>query len=129
MVMCNRRFGEEFAFACTLFAILCITFIGTFQARAQVSGATLTGTVTDPSGAVVPKAEIAVKGLATGVTREVVTDNAGFYSVPNLFPGSYEVSVTASGFSTLVRTSITLTVGAQQQLDISLQVGQISQTV
>src|SRR5438094_667670 len=99
------------------------------QLYAQVSGARLSGTVTDPSGAVVPKAEISIKGVATGVTREVVTDNAGFYSVPNLLPGSYEVSVTAPGFSTLVRTSITLTVGAQQLLDISLLVGQVSQTV
>src|SRR4029077_9681645 len=127
--MPNRSFGQNFRFACSLFTILCIACICTFQARAQVSGATLTGTVTDPSGAVVPKAAIAIKGVATGVTREVVTDSAGFYSVPNLLPGSYEVSVTAPGFSTLVRTSITLTVGAQQQLDISRQVGQVSQTV
>jgi hypothetical protein len=127
--MPNRSLGEKFIFAFTLFTILCIACTCTFEARAQVSGATLTGTVTDPSGAVVPKAEIAIKGVATGVTREVVTDNAGFYSVPNLLPGSYEVSITAPGFSTLVRTSITLTVGAQQLLDISLQVGQVSQTV
>src|SRR2546423_6811393 len=98
MVMPNRSFGQKFAFACTLFTILGIACICTFQARAQVSGATLTGTVTDPSGAGVPKAEIAVKGVATGVPREVVTDSAGFYSVPNLLPGSYEVSVTAPGF-------------------------------
>jgi len=59
----------------------------------------------------------------------VTTDSAGFYTAPNLLPGTYEVRVTATGFSTQVRTGITLTVGAQQALNITMQVGQVSQTV
>src|ERR1700680_635784 len=69
----------------------------------QVVGATLSGTVTDQSGAVIPSTQISVKNIATGVTRTVTTDAAGFYTAPNLLPGTYEITATASGFSTEVQ--------------------------
>jgi len=97
--------------------------------RAQVAGATLSGTVTDPSGAILPQAMISVRNVSTDITRNTTTSASGFYSVPNLLPGTYDVKATAQGFSTHVSTGIVLTVGAQQVLDITLQVGQISQTV
>src|SRR4029077_6183164 len=56
-------------------------------------------------------------------------DAAGFYSAPNLLPGTYEVSASATGFSTEVQTGLTLTVGAEQALNFTLQVGQVTQTV
>ena len=56
-------------------------------------------------------------------------DNAGFYSAPNLLPGNYEITMTASGFSTQVRSGVTLTVGARQVLDITMSVGTIEQKV
>src|SRR6202165_5508698 len=96
---------------------------------AQVTGATLSGTVTDQSGGVVPKAGISIKNIATGVTRAVTTDPAGFYSAPNLLPGNYEITTAATGFSSEVQTGITLTVGAQQVLNFTLRVGQVAQTV
>jgi outer membrane receptor protein involved in Fe transport len=96
---------------------------------AQVAGSTLSGTVTDASGATVAQAQISIRNLATGVTTPVSSNAGGFYSVPNLLPGNYEVKVSASGFSTEVRNGITLTVGAQQVLNFALQVGQVSQTV
>jgi len=99
------------------------------QLSAQVAGATLSGTVTDPSGAAVSGARISVKNLATGVARDLKTDVAGFYAVPNLFPGSYELTISAPGFATAVRTGITLTVGAQQVLNFTLQVGPTTQTI
>lgn len=71
-----------------------ILFVG--QVRAQVAGATLSGTINDPSGAVVSNAQVAARNTATGVTRTANTDAAGFYSIPNLLPGNYEVTVTAS---------------------------------
>src|ERR1700730_7965825 len=89
----------------------------------QVVGATLSGTVTDQSGAVIPNTQISIKNVATGVTRTVTTDAAGFYTAPNLLPGTYEITATASGFSTEVQTGITLTVGAQQVLNFTLQIG------
>jgi hypothetical protein len=96
---------------------------------AQVAGATLSGTVTDASGAVIPNAQISIKNVATGVIRDVTADAAGFYTAPNLLPGTYGVTVTAPGFSTQARTGITLTVGAEQSLNISMKVGQITQTI
>ena len=122
-------FPKEFRVAVSVWTVLAISILGPAQAYAQVSGATLTGTVTDPSGSVIPKVQVSVRDVATDVSRDVYTNSAGFYTAPNLLPGNYEVSVTATGFSKEVRTGITLTVGAQQVLDIKMQVGQVSQTV
>src|SRR6202011_652561 len=96
---------------------------------AQVAGATLSGTVTDQSGGVVPRAGISIKNIATGVTRDSTADSAGFYSAPNLLPGTYEVTAAAPGFSSEAQTGITLRVGAQQVLNFTLRVGQVAQTV
>jgi hypothetical protein len=98
-------------------------------AYSQVTGATLTGTVTDPSGATIPGAQISVKNNATGVMREVTSDSSGLYSVPNIIPGDYEVRVSAKGFSTAQQTNVSLAVGQQQQLNFTLKVGETSQTV
>ena len=99
------------------------------QLRAQVSGATLTGSVTDPSGAVIPNARVSIKNTATGIVTAVTTNSAGLYVVPNLIPGPYQVTVSTQGFQTEVRSGITLTVGAQQVLNISLRIGQTTQTI
>ena len=98
-------------------------------AHAQVAGATLSGTVTDQSGAVVPQALISAKNIDTGIARTSTTSAAGFYSIPNLLPGTYEVRTSSQGFSSEVKTGVTLTVGEQQVMDFTLQVGQTSQTV
>src|SRR6202035_539027 len=119
------RIAASFAtFVALLFSPLALAPVS-----AQVTGATLSGTVTDQSGAVVPKAEISIKNIATGVTRAVSTDPAGFYSAPNLLPGNYEITTVAPGFSSAVRTGITVTVGAQQVLNLTLQVGQVTEKV
>jgi hypothetical protein len=99
------------------------------RAHAQVAGATLSGTVSDQSGGVVPQAAISIKNIATGITRSSTTSTAGFYSVPNLLPGTYEIRAAAQGFASEVQMGVTLTVGEQQVLNFTLQVGQISQTV
>src|SRR5258707_14481142 len=96
---------------------------------AQVSGATLTGTVKDSSGAVIPNAQVVIMDVATGVTRTVSPGGAGLYTAPNLLPGTYEVRITATGFSTAVQKGVILTVGEQQVLDFTMRVGQMSQTV
>ena len=108
---------------------LAVSIVFASQVRAQVAGATLSGTINDPSGAVVPKAQVSARNTATGVTRAATTDSAGFYSIPNLLPGNYEVSVTAPGFSTAVQSNVELAVGAQQQLNIAMKIGETTQKV
>ncbi len=97
--------------------------------HAQVSGATLNGTVTDSSGAVIANVQVSIKNEGTGEVRTVTVDSAGFYSAPNLLPGKYDVHAAAPGFATTVQNGITLTVGAQQLLNIKMQVGQVTRTV
>jgi hypothetical protein len=111
------------------FVTLLGTTIGSPSSSAQVAGATLSGTVRDPSGGLIPNAQVSIMNVATALTRTVSTDSDGFYSAPNLLPGDYEVTTTAAGFATRVQTGLTLTVGAQQVLNYTLQVGQLSEKV
>jgi hypothetical protein len=97
--------------------------------HAQVAGGTISGTVTDSSGRVINKAEITITNVATGVTRVVTTNDEGFYSAPNLLPGTYELKFSASGFKVEARKNIELTVGALVGLDQTLRVGSLSETV
>lgn len=96
---------------------------------AQVTGATLSGTVKDESGSVVPNVAVVVKNVATGVVTKVTANEDGFYTAPNLRPGQYEITASTPGFSTLVQSGITLTVGAQQELNFTMKVGQLAQKV
>lgn len=97
--------------------------------EAQVSGATLSGLITDPSGAGIPNATVAIKNVETGEVRSVPTNGDGFYSAPNLLPGKYEITITAQGFDKVVQKGVTLTVGAEQALNLTVKVGQVTQTV
>jgi hypothetical protein len=94
----------------------------------QVTGATLSGTISDPSGGVIPGAQISIRNTATGISKDFQADSDGYYTAPNLAPGTYEVRITAKGFNTTVLT-VTLAVGAQQQLNIPMKVGEASETV
>ncbi|MBZ5659389.1 MAG: carboxypeptidase regulatory-like domain-containing protein [Acidobacteriia bacterium] len=85
--------------------------------------------MTDPSGSVIAGAEVAIKNVGTGIVRTVTTDSAGLYSAPNLIPGTYEVTVTATGFSKSVQSNLTLSVGQQQSLNMTMKVGESTQTV
>lgn len=115
----------------TSFAAVALSLLiaAPISVNAQVVGATLSGTVTDQSGSVIPNAQISIKNVATGVTRTITANTAGFYTAPNLEPGNYEITISMEGFSTQARTGINLTVGAQVTLDIRMQVGQVTQTI
>jgi hypothetical protein len=111
----------------SLFFVFCL--FECVPLHAQVTGATLSGTVTDASGAVIANAQVTARNLATSASREATTDSGGSYSLPNLAPGDYDVRVTAQGFSTAVQSNFALAVGAQQTLNFSLKVGETSTTV
>ncbi|HEV2202232.1 MAG TPA: TonB-dependent receptor [Bryobacteraceae bacterium] len=113
----------------SVMAILAVANLFTGHANAQVSGATLSGTVTDPSGAVIAGAQVSIANKATAATRAVTTDAAGLYSAPNLQPGDYAVTITATGFQTTKEENVTLTVGGQQTLNVALRIGEAAQTV
>jgi Carboxypeptidase regulatory-like domain/TonB-dependent Receptor Plug Domain len=117
--------------AASVIAIVAFAFgsLALVPVYAQVVGATLFGTVTDQSGAVIPNTQISIKNIATGLARAVATDPAGFYAAPNLLPGNYELTATASGFSSEVQTGVTLTVGAQQVLNFTLRVGTVTEKI
>ena len=97
-------------------------------AIAQVAGATILGTVTDPEGAVIANAQVTIQDADTGGTRTVTTNSAGFYTAPNLMPGKYELEDSAPGFSAGV-ANVILTVGAEQTVNVALKVGQATTSV
>ena len=112
-------------FVILLFSCI-IAAVGT--ARAQVAGS-ISGTVTDSSGAAVPHANVTITELDTGQSRNLMTDDRGTYRVLALPVGRYEVKAEQPGFRTAVRTGITLVVGQEATVDVALQLGEATQQV
>ncbi len=108
--------------------VLLAALAGTNRLSAQATG-TIVGTVTDASGAAVPGANLQVKNSGTGVTQTTTSDAQGRYRLPELIIGTYELSASKMGFSTVNRPGVTLTVGAEPVVDFALPVGQQTQTV
>ncbi|HTV08035.1 MAG TPA: carboxypeptidase-like regulatory domain-containing protein [Candidatus Aquilonibacter sp.] len=109
-------------------------FIVAFLAATSVaafgqSTASLSGVVTDPTGAAVPGAHVIVHSIATGADRAVETDGAGLYAVPALQPGDYSVKVTAAGFGTDSVPKVTLNVDSRVALNLKLSVASTGETV
>src|SRR3989442_4343511 len=111
-------------------SFLCMTLAVSGVASAQSSyTAAVRGVVTDVSGGAVPGATVAVTESDRNVPHTVTTDNAGRYVVTALPPGRYTLSVELSGFKTYTQTNIPLTVQQQATFDVSLEVGQFTDTV
>ena len=106
-----------------------VFFVSAVFMHAQVAGGTFTGRVTDASNAVIANAQVAAKNGATGIIATTTTNSSGIYALSNLLPATYEVTISATGFATLVQSGVTLTVGAQQELNFTLRVGDVSQKV
>jgi hypothetical protein len=98
-------------------------------AFAQQETATITGNVKDPSGAIVPGATVTVTNILTNISVKTETDQAGFYVIPSLRPGEYSVIAESTGFAKTIRTGVTLQVAQVARIDMSLQTGQVSETV
>jgi hypothetical protein len=91
--------------------------------------ASITGTITDASGAVVVNAAISAKDVNRGTTYSTVSNEAGIYLFPRIPPGNYEVRVEAKGFKTVIRSGIILEVNQRARLDIGLEVGALTESV
>src|ERR1700676_1750486 len=109
--------------------VLMLWFAGSIPVYSQVVGGSLSGTVSDESGAAIPEATVSISNVATGVTTNVTTNGQGIYNAPNLLPGNYQVTASAQGFGTSVQSGVILTVGAQHVLNMSMKVGTVTQRV
>lgn len=96
---------------------------------AQTFRGTILGTVTDPSGAVVPGAKVTVKNEGTGLERSTETSADGSYALPELPIGTYTVTITLTGFQTAVTTGVTVDVSGERRVDASMKTGAVSTKV
>ena len=96
---------------------------------AQIGTSTMTGRVTDTTGAVVPRVQVTIVQTATNFKFSAVTNEEGIYRVPSLQPGQYRVTFEASGFKRLIRDEVDLRTGDVMAVDVALQVGAVSESV
>ena len=109
--------------AWALFAILAVC------AWSQDPRGSITGTVTDPQGAVIPGARITVTNVETNAVQRTVSNSTGYFEVNLLNPGNYTVAVAVDGFITAVRSGLVLSVASRLEIPFQLQVGQVSERV
>jgi outer membrane receptor protein involved in Fe transport len=112
---------------CTLF--VAVASVQLTSAQATVSYALLNGTVTDAGGRTVANATITVRSLDTNQTFSAASDGAGFYAVPSLPPGRYELTVTYAGFGKYTRTGMELSVGQTATVNVTLKLAAVSESV
>jgi hypothetical protein len=101
----------------------------THHVTAQIATATLDGVVTDETGAALPGVSLTIKSAATGVTRSVTTDVAGRYRIAVLDPGVYDIRAELQNFKAAVRTGVVLTVGGTTQVNLTMNLGTVSEVV
>jgi hypothetical protein len=122
----TRSLSNKFAWAVVLSCLLAVTAGKTV---AQEVTAAINGVVTDPSGAAVSGAKVSAKDLDRGTVYPTATDAGGYYSLPRLQVGRYEVRVENPGFQSAVQPDIVLQLNQSAKVDFSLQVGNVNQTV
>src|SRR4051794_21888790 len=110
-----------------LFVALTIFLLHT-SGQAQTTGS-VTGTVTDPSSAVVAGATVTITSVATGAERSAVTNSSGVFDFQALLPGTYSLSVEASGFKKAVVREVVVSVATIAQVNLTLEIGLANETV
>jgi hypothetical protein len=114
-----------------ILACLAIMMIG-YSARmasAQVLYGSIVGTLTDETGAAVPKAVVTVTNTSTGLSRQTTSDDVGYYSIPNLLEGTYELSVSASGFKPYTQKEVSISINVVTRVNATIQVGTVTEQV
>jgi hypothetical protein len=122
-VKVSRKMAAGLFTACIFLGV-----VGVPRLHAQAT-ASISGTVTDASGAAIADTAVQATNTGTGQAQNAVTDGAGRYTLPQLSIGSYDIQAAKTGFNTSVRKGVELTVGAQPVIDFQLAVGQQQQTV
>src|SRR5436190_1797715 len=111
-----------------LWTFLLLCSLSALPAWAQDTRGNISGTVSDSTG-VVPGAAVKITNVDTGVSTTLTTNASGFYNAPLLNPGGYQVAVEMAGYKTLTRTGITLSVGQQVAINMTLEVGAVTEQV
>ena len=112
----------------SLLVLVALAFLGAAAVWASITGS-ISGIVTDQSGSVVPNASVTATNVDTGVKSAIKTDNAGFYSFPDLPVGNYDVEVTQPGFKTFRKTAIHIDANSAVRLDVKLDIGEVAEKV
>jgi hypothetical protein len=115
-----------------LFAVVVIALAAGAPAPAGAQGSptgTLTGTISDPSGGVLPGVTVVARGVQTGLTQQTISGGAGDWRIPALPVGAYEVSFELQGFKKLVRSGVTVEAAVTRSLHVTLAVGGLSETI
>ena len=124
----NRGISARVAVTCAIAALL-FGYMAAKPAAAQVLYGSIVGTVEDQSGAVVPKATVAITNKATGQTREAASDDSGRFSLLNVTAGLYDLKVSAQGFRTTTKTAIEVAINTVMRADMRLEVGAVTEQV
>src|SRR5215469_10267119 len=116
-------------FSCPVFVLVAIlSFAVSVSAQVRTTGQ-ISGTVVDPAGAVVPGATVTAHDVSTGITQSTTTNASGQYVFPNLLPGTYEVTATASGFATAIYNDVVIQAARTRDLEVRMKVGGANQRV
>jgi Carboxypeptidase regulatory-like domain len=127
--VCKSRWGARAKSAVQLLGAVFAVLLICLPAFSQGSFGRILGTVSDQSGGVVAGATVSVIDTERGITRTLATDDAGAYNAPNLTAGNYTVRVEAKGFKRIERQAITIEVGHEVRIDLTVQPGEQTQTV
>ncbi len=119
---------RNLSLAASLAVLLSLFLLSPAHLKAQVLSS-ITGTVTDSTGAVVPGAKITATNVATNVANHTTSNSAGTYTLPDLNPGTYTVQAELAGFQASVHNGVAVAVGQASTVDVILQAGNVSQTV
>src|ERR1041385_4578489 len=109
--------------------IVALVYPSVIPVAAQRSTATILGTVADSSGAAIPEATVQARNAETGATQSTISDSQGRYRIADLAVGEYQIQSEKTGFQTVVQKGVVLTVGGQIVVDLTLPVGQVTETV
>ena len=119
--------GRSLAMKVLPLSLLAFALLPTTHAQILYGG--LVGNVTDASAAAIPNAKVTILQVATGATRDAITNEAGTYRFPTIAPGTYSVTVTASGFRTFTQSGVEVPVNSLTRVEARLEVGEVTERV